>query len=139
MSTTPTPCPLTNHEVSTAAKHLLIAAIWADAPEGTHPWASAHMHAVAEGMVRRFAALLPPCLWARVKETDYGSHPDAGSAAAALGHDLYLTSRGHGVGFADREELPEDIRDTLESLVGWRKPFPEIQVDFYRGWVDISL
>jgi hypothetical protein len=30
-----------------------------------------------------------------------------------LGRDLWLTGQGHGTGYWDRGELPEDVRDTL--------------------------
>lgn len=32
-----------------------------------------------------------------------------------LGHDLYLSTHGHGTGFFDRDELAEDLRDRLQS------------------------
>jgi hypothetical protein len=37
------------------------------------------------------------------------------SAAAQGGHDFWLTRNGHGVGFSDRDNLPEDARERLET------------------------
>ena len=63
----------------------------------------------------------------------YGSHPDAGSAEAAFGHDLWLTTRGHGIGFWDRDELEADgLGDRLTEAC---ERFGEPQPQFYRGWL----
>lgn len=35
-----------------------------------------------------------------------------------LGHDLYLSSNGHGAGFFDRTELPKEWRDELQDAAG---------------------
>ena len=91
--------------IETAARHLVIAAIWADAEDGTSPRANKDAHREAVRFVSEFVDAIGP-LWEQVAGLrDYGSHPDAGSPAAAFGHDLWLTVKGHGVGFDDREEL----------------------------------
>lgn len=48
----------------------------------------------------------------------YGQHPDAGSAAAAFGHDFALTRNGHGAGFWDRESegLPRVLGEALTRV-----------------------
>ena len=66
----------------------------------------------------------------------YGSHPDAGSSAAAFGHDLYLTARGHGAGFWDREELKDDdLGERISEPL--RRDFRRwyIEPQFEKGWV----
>lgn len=35
--------------------------------------------------------------------------------ASQVGHDFALTRNGHGAGYWDREELPQDLRDILTS------------------------
>lgn len=37
------------------------------------------------------------------------------SAAAQGGHDFWLSRNGHGAGFFDRDNLPEDARDRLQE------------------------
>lgn len=51
-------------------------------------------------------------------DAGYGSHPDAGSAEAAFGHDYALTRNGYGCGFWDRESegLPRELGDKLTAL-----------------------
>ena len=62
----------------------------------------------------------------------YGAHPDAGSPEAAFGHDLYLSTAGHGAGFFDRRELGYDLGDKLQDAA---RRFGEPQPAFYRGWL----
>lgn len=52
---------------------------------------------------------------------------DGRETADQAGHDLWLTRNGHGVGFWDRG-LGE-IGDVLAKGVGWRTPFPEIDLE----------
>lgn len=60
----------------------------------------------------------------------YGQHPDAGSAAAAFGHDFALTRNGHGCGFwgRDSEGLPRVLGEALTRVC---EAFPS--VDLYIG------
>lgn len=121
--------------VETMARHYIAAALWADAPEGTRPRATRQAQRHALDVCARFAGMIAQH-WPRLQECRaYGAHPDAGSVEAALGHDLYLTSAGHGVGFRDRDSLPEDLRDALAELCGWRRPIGEPEANFYRGWL----
>ena len=118
------------------AKHYLIAAIWADKPEGTNPRVTREAESVARQTCAKFTGLIAQ-YWDEILECpDYWAHPDCGGhVEGALGHDLYLTSAGHGVGFADRDALPEELRQNLTGLCGWRKAIPEPEVSFYRGWM----
>ena len=127
---------MNQQELDIAAKHLLIAAIWADAPEGTNPRASANAKREALSIVTQFAIHMGVNTWEQVKACKgYGSHPDAGTPAAALGHDIYLTCAGHGAGFFDRNELDPQLREALTRLCGWRSPMGELNASFYRGWL----
>lgn len=137
-----------SHQINTRtiAKHYLIAAVWANAPEGTNPRAPHETQRVAQIIAERFAELIQP-LWPELQaagERGYGSHPDAGSVEAALGHDLWLTSQGHGTGFWDRDELTHCIQDgaRVESPLGAALTrivedggFSGVYPDFYQGWV----
>lgn len=127
---------MNSREIQTAADHFIIAAIFADAPEGTNPRASSAAKRQALDIVTQFALRMGLETWEQVKACpEYGAHPDAGSQAAALGHDIYLSCAGHGCGFFDRDELPEELRDKLQALCGWNKPMGEIHANFYRGWL----
>lgn len=137
-----------SHQINTRtiAKHYLIAAVWADAPEGTNPRIPHETQRAAQIIAERFAKLIQP-LWPALVaagEQGYGGNPDAGSVEAALGHDLWLTSQGHGAGFWDRNELTQCIQDgaRVESSLGAALTrivvdggFSSISPEFYRGWV----
>jgi hypothetical protein len=117
----------------------LIAALWADAPEGTSPRVTAQAQKSATAIATKFAELITP-FYAQVTAcSEYGSHPDAGSVEAALGHDLYLTSAGHGVGFWSREELSDEVKQKIEPLVGWHKAIGEPELCFMRGWMYLDV
>lgn len=107
----------TDKQISTIVRHFLIAAIWSECPEGTHPRVTKEATERATRYVTRFVADIGP-LFDHAMECEsegYGSHPDAGSPEAAFGHDLWLSSGGHGVGFSDRE--------ALEAVTLHRGPF----------------
>lgn len=149
---------LTPAEACTIADHFLIAAVWADAPEGTNPRPTEKAHATARALAREFVEalglpLFRACLDAYTAE---GLHPDCnGDACAAFGHDLLLTLEGHGAGFWDREALAytEHNPETLARLgmtkgqtIGekitevchasrWDGMHGAGYLEFYRGWV----
>lgn len=125
--------------IETMTKHYLIAAIWADAPEGTYPRASKKAKQTALETCTKFAELITLELFAQILEhPDYWSHPDCDDEPeGAIGHDLYLTSAGHGVGFWDRNTLPKEVGEKLSALCGWRKQIPEPEPYFYRGWMHL--
>lgn len=130
------------NDVRIVAKHYIIAAIWADAPEGTHPRASKQACQQASDVSQQFLNLLTEDQLQGIREAydtgDYGRHPDCGTELpwmAALGHDLYLSRSGAGCGFLDRDSLPEELRSHLASLCGWRNIMGESETDFSRGWL----
>ncbi len=125
----------TPEQIAVMAKHYVIAAIWAECPEGTHPRATAAAHAHALKVCTAFAELAGPLLEEAATRDGYGAHPDCGTvhpAYAAAGHDLWLTSQGHGVGFWDREPL--QAGHLGERLSKPAKHFP-VAAEFYRGWL----
>ena len=127
MATTPA-------QVATIAQHYLIACIWADGPEGTQPRATRAAESKARATVQRFVDLHPDLFAAAMACADagYGSHPDAGSAEAAFGRDLYLSTARHGAGFFDRRELGHDLGRKLQDAA---RSFGEPGAYFYRGWL----
>lgn len=48
------------------------------------------------------------------------------------GNDLWFTRQRHGVGFWDRKEIPDLLRDRLSDLA---HGMGEAQCDAYRGWI----
>ena len=122
-------------QLAVMADHFIIAAIWADAQEGTHPRATKKARAAALRICTRFAELAGELLDEATQREWYGSHHDCGTnhpAFAAAGHDLYLTSQGHGVGFWDRDELDEgELGDKLTAVCESMHFYHE----FYRGWL----
>lgn len=126
----------TPEQIAVMAKHYVIAAIWAECPEGTRPRATAAAHAHALKVCTAFAELAGPLLEEAATRDGYGSHPDCGTvhpAYAAAGHDLWLTSHGHGVGFWDRDPLDADALGT--KLSDAAAAFEGVNADFYRGWL----
>lgn len=120
-------------QIDTVTRHYLLAMLWADSPEGTRPRVTVSAGAAAlercQAFITEHADLFGRAM--DCAERGYGTHPDAGSAEAAFGHDLYLSTAGHGAGFFNRTELPEDLRDALQEAAR-RAPSPE--PEFYRGW-----
>lgn len=120
------------------AKHYLIAAAWADAPEGSRPRPPRDTIRRANRLAWLFLELIGAEAVDQVRdahESGYGTHPDCGRDRpwlAAMGHDLWLTSQRHGVGFWDREVLPKPLRDRL-TLASRR--FENIGMHCYRGWI----
>lgn len=119
-------------QIATVAKHFLIAAVWADADEGTRPRLPLGTQAKAREFCARFIRANGEQFEAAMRADGYGSHPDAGSPEASFGHDLWLTCRGHGVGFWDRAELKPygALADELTSAC--RAVY--LEGHQYRGW-----
>ena len=122
-------------ELQVMTKHYLIACIWAYCPEGTNPRASKRAIDRARLHVQSFATAAGEYLRNAIDNPEYGMHPDCGDiapGAAAAGHDLYLTSQGHGVGFWDRKALKNGLGDMLTEVcekINAPEPY------FYRGWL----
>lgn len=126
----------TPDQIRVMADHYIIAALWADCPEGTHPRVThqARRHALAT--CQAFAVAAGPLLEEAATRDGYGAHPDCGDthpAYAAAGHDLWLTSQGHGVGFWDRDPLKDgDLGDRLSTVA---ERYRGTYAEFYRGWL----
>lgn len=124
----------TDAQIKTVARHYIVAALWADCDEGTHPRAPLKTQADAFTICKAFIDRHHDLFNAAMLRADdgYGAHPDAGSAEAAFGHDLWLTTQSHGCGFWDRKELDADnLGDRLTEAC---KAFGEPSYEFYRGW-----
>lgn len=139
---------ITDHEAQTIARHYLIAAIWADAEEGTSPGITRQAQAAAEQLAREFVARIGLQLFRATLDayTAAGLRPDCeGEPCAAFGHDLYLTLEGHGVGFWDRDALNVCYDNNVLSLGEllsaacegnpWECAHSYGLLEFYRGWV----
>lgn len=121
------------------ARHYIIAALWADCVEGTNPRATKQAIVRAEKLAWEFLEAIGSAALELAKRAHegrgYGAHPDCGTDRpwlAALGHDLWLTSQGHGTGFWDRDELFGKHRDHLTAVA---ERFAGIYPEFYRGWL----
>lgn len=53
-----------------------------------------------------------------------------GDPWGTLGHDLWLSSHGHGAGFFDREGVPEDVREQLQRVAS-SDPFDDVGGSLY--------
>jgi hypothetical protein len=130
---------MNKQEICTAARHLVVAAIWADGPEGCHIRSTRETHSIAQTFVEEFARAYPAECARILATAGYGTHPDAASAAAAFGHDLYLTCAGHGTGFWDRRELGETgelISNRIRAE--WRRWYIESYCDRRRIYFCVS-
>lgn len=130
----------THEQIQTVAKHLVVAALWADSEEGSYPRATRKSHQVAFGICKAFIEAYPDLFIEAMQrsEVGYGCHSDAGSAEAAFGHDLWLTSQGHGAGFWDSTELEAfGLGDVLTKVVNEFQKTIAISCEQYRGWMYI--
>lgn len=114
------------------ARHYIVAALWANGPEDSNPRPTRQAVDFAEKRAWEFLEIVGPDLLQTISP-DYWQHPDCnGSIYAALGHDLWLTSQGHGVGFWDRDTLDEETREKLTRAAD---KFDRVYPEFYRGWL----
>jgi len=137
---------MTEAEMDIVAKHYIIAALWADAPEGTNPRATEQATKRAKEIVRLFVSynemlirqVLDSPGWGDNCAQDFGGERCSEWPFAALGHDLYLSSHGHGVGFRDRglgdlgraiSKVCDPIADRERNRLWYAEP------EFYRGWL----
>lgn len=138
--------PVTDAQIRLIAESYIHAALWADCPEGTHPRASKEAVKVAEKAVRWFCydnnadirALLETEGYGDTCAQDFGGLRAKDWPFAALGHDLYLSSQGHGVGFFDRGlgELGDRLQKSANKYDSRGKAW-SVEPDFYRGWMNL--
>ena len=78
-------------QIQTVAKHYLIAALWADCDEGTSPRVPVKTGAIAFRICKAFIDANNDLFNEAMERAadGYGSHPDAGSAEAAFGHQVF--------------------------------------------------
>lgn len=126
-------------QVDIVTQHYIIAALWADCEEGTHPRCPKAEEQAARKVCEAFMRQCEAAggLFSRAMERfdfGYGTHPDAGSAEAAFGHDFWLTRQGHGVGFWDRDALKVGEPELGDLLTAEAHKVGECYHEQYRGW-----
>lgn len=99
-----------------------MSAVWADCEEGTRPRVTDQLQGVGMALAVALAQAEPAAVAAAVERRGLSD----------FGHDLFMTARGHGVGFWDREELrPDGIGQTLTDAVrDWH-----IETEQHRGYM----
>ena len=111
-------------------KHYLIAALWTGLDDDDNPLDDNYTaddisnDASADAMmdIKAFLALTGDFIGeaiAHYHDSGMAAHADAGSVEACIGHDLWLTRNGHGVGFWDRgmlKTLGEALTDVAQDL-----------------------
>lgn len=122
--------------VARIAEAFCIAMVWADAEEGTSPRVPNETRIQAQQYVHAFLSAHPAICAAALGSDDYGWHNGTHDTCAAFGHDLYLTARGHGAGFADRDALGE-LAQQLHGAVWGNGNWQRWEIETYqaRGWV----
>lgn len=133
---------ITEKQIDTVTEHYIIAAVWADCKEGTHPKVPNEQKAKARKVCADFIELCEKRggLFTKAMERfehGYGTHPDAGSAEAMFGHDFWLTRQGHGVGFWDRKVLEVTLEDGTELGDALSAVAREVGESYHyqdRGW-----
>jgi hypothetical protein len=151
---------LTQAQISLIAKHYIQAGIWADAPESEtddegndtgvklHYEPAAETQANAEKIVSEFykahSALVDECLandgYGDDCAQDFGGQRRTEWPFASFGHDLYLTQRGHGVGFLDRGlgVLGVKLADKCDAL-HHRAALYNCEPEFYEGLMYLHI
>ena len=126
------------------ASGIIQCAIFADKPEGTNPRVTRQAKRAAESIASEFIGIIGDDLLNQAMDAyrgEYvGSYRD--TALWSIGHDVWFTAHGHGVGFWDRDFLKrdrygEDIT-TGEQLTEACAKLPHVESVFYRGWLTFS-
>lgn len=114
--------PVLGHDdLQTIGAAFAEAAIWADCEEGTEPRVTAQLINTGMGLAAYLAQLQPAAVGEAIER----------QGLQQFGYDLYMTARGHGVGFWGREELADGIGDTLTDVTrGWY-----LEPEQYRGYM----
>lgn len=132
--------------IEDATKGLLECVLWIEAAEGCNPRLTKASRVEARKLVKEFVEAAGDLM------------KDYSMSASQFGHDLWLTSNGHGAGFWDRAELQSDkpykftvidrdgkafeaetcgIGKALTELAYSDKisRFELVDTCFYRGWL----
>lgn len=123
--------------IALIARGFCVAMVWADCEEGTNPQCPKATIAAAEDYVAKFVEVFPRLCEEALSNEDYGWYQGTRDVCGSFGHDLFLTARGHGVGFSDRDELGETgemLHEVLRN--GWQRW--EVETYQYRGWMYLS-
>ena len=120
------------NSVDDFTRHYLVAAMWSTNDESTEAGGEPFdlnydLDDIAPGAVaeaykhcQEFQAAAAPLL--EQAYLLYQWHPDAPTPQCSAGHDFWLTSAGHGVGFWDRGFGPLGYQ--LSALCGYHTAFP---------------
>lgn len=118
----------------TVMRAYLTCALWAEFEPHLRPRATAQSKSKALDYIHRFIEAHTSLVNQALSSPGYSEEQ--------FGHDLWLTSQGHGAGFWCRSELSEptesnpseSIGETLGNLVGYGTKFPGQDHESYRGW-----
>ena len=101
--------------MGTIAKHFLIAALWTATDEDSCPLDKTYsVTDFSEESVVKAEAFVHEFIETHKADVEmYLALP--GINDEQFGHDLYLTSNGHGTGFWDRDNIPQDLAERLSA------------------------
>lgn len=111
------------------------AAAWADSEDGTNPRFSNAERAKVEAYALAFMSAYPNLTRAALDCADYGWWQGVRDVGSAFGHDLYLTARGHGAGFADRTDTLGELARSLHDAIRVDWQVWGVGLTQYRGWL----
>lgn len=119
-------------------------ALFADKPEGSNPRVTKQAWQAAETIAAQFVGVIGLDIlhqaveaydWVNVERPEF-------MPAQCIGHDVWFTLRGHGVGFWDRDFLKRDkYGDDItlgQELTKACKGLRRVEPTFYRGWLYIE-
>jgi len=126
------------------AAGIIQCALFADRPEGSNPRVTRQAKQAAESMASEFVGIIGDDLLNQAADAyrgEYGGsyHDTALWSIGPIGHDVWFTAHGHGVGFWDRKELKFDCDgDTInlaDRLTEACAKLRQVEPTFYRGWM----
>jgi hypothetical protein len=117
------------------SKGIIQCCIFADKPEGSNPRVTRQAWQAAEAMASKFVGIIGADLLDQAVEAyggEYGgSYRD--TALRYIGHDIWFTMRGPGVGFWDRSFL--DVNNLGQQMTEACAKLRHVEPTFYRGWL----
>lgn len=119
-------------------------ALFADKPEGSNPRVTRQAIQAAEAIAAQFVGIVGDELmnqavgaydWVNVERPEF-------TPTQCIGHDIWFTLQGHGMGFWDRDFLKQDKYGediTLgQTLTEACRKLKHVEPLFYRGWLYIE-